>query len=118
MEDEKLINRKLIKCGVLIFLAIIIPFTAFFVTWRPREETLPLWFQRSGSIVTVFAVYIQFELLSIQGFVNPNGIISEEQGERHEKYHIFYDVISLFDIALIIIGTLIWGYGDIFWRYF
>jgi len=71
------------------------------------------WFQRSGSLMVLFAVTLDFEQSkyihreeSISPRIGTNILIGKELSNARR-------LIQHFAVFLILIGTLIWGYGDL-----
>jgi len=61
------------------------------------------WTQRAGSIVTILGAYV--------AFVGTRRSFKVIDGSLYMNFALPYALIS---IALIVVGTLIWGYADIF----
>ncbi|MFC5521421.1 hypothetical protein [Polaromonas jejuensis] len=81
---------------------------------RPSSESVASWFQRSGAITSIFAVFAQYRignfLESIQG-----GTFAESWS----LYHLFKThqyVLSWVIVAITIWGAFVWGYGDLLVR--
>jgi len=117
MEDRE-IKRTLIKCFPLVILAIVIPILAIFSVLKPEGEELTVWFQRSGSIVVLLAVWIEYNLFQIHGEIYPTGFIPEDGDKFTLKYGKPYDALKLVGAVLAVWGTIIWGYGDILYGKF
>ena len=73
-----------------------------------------MWFSRSGSVIVLICVIVEFRLGNLRqlGFENAqkafqHDIVSSGQLPEYKKY------IGWFTHFQIIIGTLIWGYGDL-----
>ena len=75
------------------------------------------WFQRSGSIMVLFAVALDFEQSKYTKTKESNSLIVEEKpaiiGQVLSTTRIY---IQRFSIVLIILGTAIWGYGDLLFK--
>lgn len=81
-----------------------------------------LWFGRSGAIVTMAGVILSLRPMLRVGFNKwvelhhefDAGTLIETPEEIEEKRQVKLDVIASYTGAfLTIIGTLIWGYGDL-----
>ena len=116
IEDERRVRKELLQCVPLIIIAILIPCAALFIDLKPEIETTGSWFQRSGSLIVIIAVWIEFKLLSINGDVNPTGITDPIQS-LIMKFSPWYKLSSYLAAVLAITGTLIWGYGDLLYKY-
>jgi hypothetical protein len=73
-----------------------------------------LWFSRSGSVIVLLCVIVEYRLASLQqlGYGNAKkafsqGIVSSGMIPPHKKR------IGWITHVQIVIGTLIWGYGDL-----
>jgi len=98
----------------IIILTIAIPIIALCAPdLMPEKETIGSWFQRSGSIVVALAVWIEIKNESISGYIHPTGLVSSEYGEFKKKYGSCFNSIKLIGFSFAILGTIIWGYGDI-----
>jgi len=88
----------------------------------PSNEYIGVWFQRSGSLMVLCAVWIEFKLFRINHLSNP---ISDNVKPwwDHEisdffsfKYSKLISLLKFISATIAVIGTLIWGYGDSFYR--
>lgn len=117
-EETKVVSLILLKASVFYLIALPIPFLAYYGVLMPVEDQLAVWFQRSGSLITIFAVIAELTMLKIPEIINADGntLIGNvmyapfDQGTIQEKLFIFYRYLGGF---LIILGTIIWGYGDL-----
>ncbi|MBQ0761395.1 MAG: hypothetical protein KBT78_01015 [Marinobacter psychrophilus] len=111
--DEK-IFWALIQSIPLLLIAALIPFLATVEALRPEAEDTALWFQRSGSLTVLFAVLSEFRLQTVDEHINPRGIWDSFQENMKQKYSRKHFLLSAISVLLAIIGTIIWGYGDLF----
>ena len=116
IDDERNIKKVLLFCLPFLVLAIVIPVCAYFSIWIPDEESEKVWFQRSGSFTVLFAVLVEYKLSKITSLVNLNGVVISPQKERSNKYRGVFNIVAYLAAALAILGTLIWGYGDIYYE--
>ena len=103
---------------ILAFIAIFLGYFSFLleaVIATVTNEKPEIWFQRSGAIVVLLAVFSEYCLSKIDGYINPTGLIVSRQEEFSAKYSTVYRVVKVFGVVMAIIGTLIWGYGDLAW---
>ena len=108
------IKKSLFTTLPILLLATVIPFIAVYIpALMPAEETTGGWFQRSGSIVVALVVWIELKNNSIDGYIFPNGMVSSEYGIFSKEYKTYFLAIRWFGVTLAILGTIIWGYGDI-----
>lgn len=78
---------------------------------RPCTETLPLWFQRSGSITSMFAMYAQYQVSNFGGKIQGG-----TYGETWGLFHLFknhHAKLSWIVTCVGILGASVWGYGDL-----
>lgn len=113
-ERNKEIMAELLQCIPLYALAIVVAIAAYNSILIPCEEKPEIWFQRSGSIVVLLAVWIEYKLIKINGDVNPSGASYSQLQELNTKYGTAHKVASYLVAVLAISGTFIWGYGDFF----
>jgi len=112
-KDEKKVIWALLNSVPLIFLAIVAPIAAYKGIYIFPGESVESWFQRSGSVTVLFAVWTEYNLSKANGYISPSGIITNEQEELSNKYKLAYNLIRYFGVLLAIVGTMIWGYGDL-----
>lgn len=85
-----------------------------FGIFKPEEENISVWFQRSGSLIVMLAVIVEFNLLSIHTYLNSARIHFNEYEDLKKKYGVKHNIFSVFTVIIAIAGTVIWGYGDLF----
>jgi hypothetical protein len=107
-----MINKTLIQVSIVIFMGLSFSLLSFFLPWRPEGETMGTWFQRSGSILVALSVLAEYKLIGINSSVNPGE--NTTYGNSTTVLQVkLYKVISSIVFISAIIGTIIWGYGDI-----
>lgn len=111
---EEKIKLHLIPSSLLLLPAALCPFIAWFSCFIPEGENPGVWFQRSGSITVMLAVSIEFFLLRIESHINPENNTPSRVWELGETYRYWFNLIQIMAVVLAIIGTVIWGYGDLF----
>ncbi len=77
------------------------------------------WFMRSGAVLSFASVAIQFILSNlkkseIENLFNSDMALREKLKEVREK-DVVHDFISGASVATGLVGTIIWGYGDLFY---
>ncbi|SIT12499.1 hypothetical protein [Neptunomonas antarctica] len=88
----------------LVFLGVLTPMLVLFsIVEPPKGEPPHIWFQRSGSLLVIFAIVAESILL--QG--------NENFKNLKVAWKTSYSVAKILSPILAIIGTMIWGYGDI-----
>lgn len=69
-DPDKRIRNEIITIIPLFLLSIIIPVGAWYGLLQ-HDEKIEIWFQRSGSISVLFAVWVEFKLFTISNFASP-----------------------------------------------
>ena len=112
MYVEKAINNREIFV-LFIALSLLFPGLALLEVLLPEGEKLPIWFQRSGSLMVLFGVIAEYYALRMSDLFFP----VEMQGEplykdkvRFTKQSKICAILAAFVIGL---GTVVWGYGDL-----
>ncbi|HIF9267421.1 TPA: hypothetical protein ACX6Q4_003101 [Photobacterium damselae] len=118
IEIKKKVKRELLTSVPILLLAFIFPILAWFGIFQ-LEDNSAIWFQRSGSITVLFAVWVEFKLFKLAGLTNPiseNGKTYDDMRksdylQTHNLKKI--QIIKYLSAVLAISGTVIWGYGDL-----
>ncbi|MFT6655290.1 MAG: hypothetical protein ACJAWI_002063 [Marinomonas primoryensis] len=108
-----MISKVLYQVAIALIIGALLPICTLIIPWQPEGEALATWFQRSGSILVVITVFCEFKLLKISSSVDPGEstiTYGHNVGDLQLKCYRFLSSSVLF---LAIVGTLIWGYGDI-----
>ena len=113
-EAEEKIRKQFFSCIPLFILAILLPVAAWYSFLLPQGESPEDWFQRSGSLTVLFAVWMEYNLMKVNEDVNPSGSVFSQQDELSEKYKGMFKIAQYVVAVLAISGTIIWGYGDFF----
>ena len=86
------------------------------------------WFSRSGAIIVIISAYLELKLLKrinrhhhwikINEFYPKGSSAYIEAQQASEKHHIdpLKNIVNRSNILLIILGTLIWAYGDVVYK--
>lgn len=115
---ESRISKELFLIILLLVLSAIIPICAWH-GFLQQDEEVSIWFQRSGSLMVLFAVWAEYKLFKIHGLTNPmsrNGETYQDlahKGALKTKYGTMLITINFISAVLVISGTVIWGYGDL-----
>jgi len=113
-KSRNAIKSSLLTTLPIVVAAILIPFIALNIpSLMPESETVATWFQRCGAIVVTLAVWIEIKNNAISGYIYPSGISTSEYVVLKKDYGLYFNLIKWSGFILAIIGTLIWGYGDI-----
>ena len=111
---ERRIRRAIVWSLVLCVCAVIPPLFSMLGSLKPQAEPLGQWFQRSGALMTVIAVFAQFKAGSIATMIA--GTTFAESWEAYHKYKRHQAVVAGLSLVLVVIGTIVWGYGDLLFR--
>lgn len=113
-ELEVKIKRGFFICGLLVIPTILVTLFGYFGVLKPINEDIAIWFQRSGSLIVMCAVLIEFQLFSIHGAIFPSDVSFSQFTDLENKYGNKHKLFSVFAASVAILGTVIWGYGDLF----
>lgn len=95
--------RKVACAWGLLIVAIVVAVAAYMGALNPRPEQPGEWFSRSGALLTVLAIFA--ELVIAKMFSRMHA------GIQPKVRWLVYPRSLAF--ILIIIGTFVWGYGDL-----
>lgn len=101
----------------LIFFALATPACGLFGVFKPDTETIAIWFQRSGAVMTIFALLCTTGLASALKYFSPSGTSDLELIAAEKKYGGEYAFMERVALWLTIVGTFVWGYGDVFYSW-
>ncbi|MGI9831528.1 hypothetical protein [Vibrio vulnificus] len=118
VEIKKKVKLELLTSVPILLLAFVFPILAWFGVFQ-LENNSAIWFQRSGSVTVLFAVWVEFKLFKLVGLTNPiseNGKTYDDMRksdylQTHNSKKI--QIIKYLAAVLAISGTVIWGYGDL-----
>ncbi|MEH6357442.1 MAG: hypothetical protein V7745_00525 [Pseudomonadales bacterium] len=98
---------------ILIIAALIIPLGASIGIIKPGNETINIWFQRSGSITVLLSLVAEYVISRLHGIIRPAGLSSTETEKIRKKLENPLMILRYIGGAVAVAGTIIWGYGDI-----
>jgi len=99
---------------LLIAAAILAPGYAAFGAWLPQGEARPIWVQRSGAVTTLFSFIAAAMVVFTSGRLHTPGFWGDAT-----RIPILMEFRGRFKFAetsifgLSIVGTALWGYGDL-----
>ncbi|WP_226669131.1 hypothetical protein [Microbulbifer aggregans] len=76
----------------------------------PSIDKPEIWFQRSGSVAVFIAVYLEY-IAQYQLKTIPE--LAREGINLSNPYSNYFGWISKACVALAVVGTIVWGYGDL-----
>jgi len=110
-EFSKKLKVELCFITFLCASAIVVEALSFSSALRPTSTTLPLWFQRSGAITSIFATFAQFRISNF--FESIRGGTFNESWKFYHKFNNHYYWLSWIVALLAVWGAVVWGYGDL-----
>jgi NADH:ubiquinone oxidoreductase subunit 6 (subunit J) len=110
-----MIDRKFLFASLLLIGALTVPVLTYFSVFIPSIDKPEIWFQRSGSVSVLLVIIAEYILGFIGIHVNAVGLIVKEQEEIIKKYKKIHTIAKYIGLVLAVIGTFIWGYGDLAW---
>jgi hypothetical protein len=112
-EQQKEIYKSLKVWLIFVLLASLSPILVFGLI--DTTTNIPQWFQRSGAILLVFSLFAEIKAQVVRSsifVVNSNQLYCHLHIESNNKKWMPF--VQYFTYFLVVIGTLITGYGDIF----
>jgi hypothetical protein len=110
-EHEARVWRTFLWAYGLCLCAVILPLFSTLGIFKPQAEPLGQWFARSGAMMTVLAVFAQFKAASIATMIA--GSAFGESWAFYHKYKRRQAFAARLSLVLVIIGAIVWGYGDL-----
>lgn len=108
---DKRLRTDLLCTFALCVASFLVPVLALVCHAKPSTDTLGAWFQRSGSLTTVIAVFAQVRAGNFAEKIR--GSTFAESWDYYHKYKHWQAAASWLSVVLIVGGTTIWGYGDL-----
>ncbi|GIU40286.1 hypothetical protein TUM4438_01130 [Shewanella sairae] len=118
-KSDKSIKKELLTSIPLYILSVVLPILAWHGCLKV-DDNPGVWFQRSGSLMVLFAVWVEFKLFKIGNYSSPRSPDGQTwddmatEDNLKNKYSTLIEKMKYLAAILAIIGTLIWGYGDLF----
>ncbi|KUJ71986.1 hypothetical protein AVO41_05930 [Thiomicrospira sp. WB1] len=110
--------RVMYRNGVLFVIGGFLAAVAFFVSgWtgflNHFGEPPSSWFQRSGSLMTITMVFVDYHLYKLVNDVRQINQIPPSALQIKDRYHPLIRVLPYFAVLFTAVATFVWGYGDI-----
>jgi len=110
---SKVVDSELRKWVILIALAVASPFVLILI--KPVNESVGMWVQRSGAIIVVLSLLAEIKATAVErlaiknelSFLYCNIYLKNKYKEKVKR-------VTFATYFVVAVGTLIWGYGDIF----
>jgi hypothetical protein len=94
-------------------LATLIPILSLFGVFKPSGELLGPWFQRSGAITVVFAIFAELKASKMIDILDGGDFAGPTWQTANQLYCRKVQIYFYFSVLLIVLGTVVWGYGDL-----
>ncbi|WNC88725.1 hypothetical protein RI103_13535 [Paraburkholderia sp. FT54] len=112
-KHELRIRRLIFWMSAFAIIAVISMLLPFINATRPASQTLGAWWSRAGAPMTVFAIFSQNVATRLGEHLQFGAFGSSEMVALRQKYLPVHAVGFRLSIILTVVGTLIWGYGDL-----
>jgi len=115
---ERKIRANQVALVALLGMSILFPILAWHEVWQ-QDEKGGAWFQRSGCLTVLFAAFAEYRIFVIRDLLEPideKGKTWQDMADENSlktKYRKRVKAYDFISIALLTIGTLIWGFGDL-----
>ncbi|MCW6054171.1 hypothetical protein [Pseudomonas fragariae (ex Marin et al. 2024)] len=108
------LQQSLSLSWLILGLAIVVPVVALIIPF-PRVEGLDRagWFGRSGAVTTIFAILAEVILIRAKLSITPPGFGWKGLQEQRGRFIPKFERPEWLILILTVVGTLIWGYGDL-----
>lgn len=107
------VQRYLKYSVALVVLAIASPVLSLTGWLMPAADLPHVWFQRSGAVTTIFSLFAGAGTASVLGGLIPRGMTDLKLEAARSIFEIKFRTIERIAFWLTIVGTVIWGYGDL-----
>lgn len=105
------------RCFIWILVWMAVALSALIISLIPAlipgEQTLPGWFQRSGSITTIGALFISIYVNRMRDRLEGKFTADLAGIEVFRRIELPFKIAAFSAVALSIVGTIVWGYGDV-----
>ncbi|GAB0109223.1 hypothetical protein [Pseudoalteromonas distincta] len=98
---------------IFTVLSILMPMISLTGLLKPSCEALGFWFQRSGATTVVFAIFAELKAANMLSVFKPAGMVNRSFHSTRDKYIKQIKIYNYIALFLIVLGTVIWGYGDL-----
>jgi hypothetical protein len=79
----------------------------------PNSQTIPGWFQRSGSLTTIGAVIISIYATRMRDRLEGKFMGDVYGLEVFKRLKVPFTIATTSAFILSVVGTIVWGYGDL-----
>lgn len=115
-EYERTVQKTLCSIAAFSAIAVVALLFPFAGGGKPNGEAFANWFSRAGAPMTIFALIAQNRVGRLSELLTPNTFSTPEFNNLLFKYRRYVFVGNSVSLVLIVAGTIIWAYGDLFWK--
>lgn len=108
---EPLVVRARISFIAYAVIAVLVPIVAAALCYGLGKPST--WIARGGAIMAGVAVLADLKARDMADVFKPSGFVSETFNATRSKYILQVSICQKLGIALILIGTVVWGFGDL-----
>lgn len=116
-EKLKPFNDEARKCFVKIWISLAISVAVLVIALIPdlipSGQTLPSWFQRSGSLTTIGAVIVGIYATRMRDHLEGKFMGDFYGIEVFKRVKLPFTIATASAFILSVVGTIVWGYGDL-----
>ena len=91
--------------------AVAIPVAALAAVWATNSQAL--WIARSGALMACVAFLAHLSAGSMSKVLSPGGMVGMTYSTTRAKYIKQIKRYDKIAIAIVILGTVVWGFGDL-----
>jgi hypothetical protein len=121
VSDQTDINNSwanMYRNGLVIILfgfivAIVLLLTGWYGWGNYFSDKPEIWFQRSGSMMTVVLLVSDYYVYKLSNDVGQMNMIPQHATKTKDAYRPYVKKLPYIAIFLTVLATFIWGYGDI-----
>jgi hypothetical protein len=113
VKQELKIRRMRFLMIAFAAIAVVTMLFPFISVMRPASQTLGTWWSRAGAPMSVFAVLSQNAAIRLGEYLQFGSFSSSEMVTLRQKYCAVQAFGFRLSIVLTLVGTLVWGYGDL-----
>ena len=92
-------------------LAIAVPIVTVFIVWALDKPSV--WIGRSGAVMAGIAFLAHIKSTDMMGVLNPGMMVDKSYTATRKKYFPQIVAFGRLAIAVVLIGTAVWGFGDL-----
>lgn len=102
---------------VIILIGFIASILILFAGWHGWvnyfSDKPEIWFQRSGSLMTVVLLFTDYYVYKLSSDVGQMDMIPNHAVKTKDAYRPYIKKLPYIAIFLTVLATFIWGYGDL-----